>query len=59
MAYPHNEEMVWVGGHWWWFLGRRITVESQFEWRDDRAYLLEQDGSAVQGIMFVGEVSPE
>jgi hypothetical protein len=27
-----------------------------FEWRNGRAYLLEPDGSAVEGIVFVGEV---
>ena len=21
MAYPHKDEMVWLAGRWWWFLG--------------------------------------
>jgi hypothetical protein len=59
MTYPRIDEMVWVGGHWWWFPGRQISAESQFEWRNDRAYLLEPDGSAVEGIVFAGEVAPD
>jgi hypothetical protein len=51
--------MVWVGGHWWWFPGAQITVESQFEWKNGRASLLEPDGCAVEGILFVGEVATE
>jgi hypothetical protein len=56
MAYPHKDEMIWVGGRWWWFPGRQISVESQFEWKNGRAYLLESDGRAVEGILFVGEI---
>jgi hypothetical protein len=26
MAYPHNDEMVLVGGRFWWFPGRQISV---------------------------------
>jgi hypothetical protein len=59
MAYPHKDEMVRVGGRWWWFPGAQIGAESEFEWRDNRAYLLESDGSAVEGILFVGEVTTE
>jgi hypothetical protein len=59
MAYPHKDEMIWVGGRCWWFPGRQISAESQFEWRDNRVYLLESEGSAVEGILFVGEVSPD
>jgi hypothetical protein len=59
MAYPEMGEMLWFGGRWWWFPRRQISVESQFEWRDNRVYLLEPDGSAVEGILFVGEVAPE
>jgi hypothetical protein len=29
------------------------------EWRDGRVYLLQPDGSAVEGIVFVGEVVPD
>lgn len=59
MAYPCMNEMLWFGGHWWWFPGRQITVEPQFEWRNHRVYLLEVDGSAVEGILLVGEVSSD
>jgi hypothetical protein len=59
MAYPRIDEMVWVGGHWWWFPGTQITVESQFEWKNGRASLLEPDGGAIEGILFVGEVALE
>jgi len=59
MAYPHNEEMLWLGGRWWWFPGAQIGSESEFEWRGNRVYLLEPDGSAVEGILFVGEVATD
>lgn len=59
MAYQRMDEMLWFGGHWWWFPGRQITLESRFEWRDSRAYLLEPDGSVAEGILFVGEVATE
>ena len=59
MAYPRNDEMVRIGGRWWWFPGRRISADSQFEWKNDKVYLLEPDGSAVEGILFVGEVASE
>jgi hypothetical protein len=36
-----------------------ISAESQIEWKNGRAYLLEPDGSAVEGILFVGEVATE
>jgi hypothetical protein len=55
MAYPRMDEMLWFGGHWWWFPGRQITLESRFEWRG----LLEPDGSVAEGILFVGEVATE
>ena len=59
MAYQHNEEMVWVGGRRWWFPGSRIDAESIFEWRDNKVYFVEPDGSAVEGILFVCEVAPD
>jgi hypothetical protein len=59
MAYPSMDEMVWVGGRYWWFPGAQIGAESEFEWRDNRVYLLGPDGSAVAGILFVGEVATE
>jgi len=59
MGYPQTDEMLWFDGRWWWFPGRRVGPDSEFDWRDNRVYLLEPDGTAVEGIMFVGEVSPE
>jgi len=59
MAYPNNGDMLWFAGHWWLFPGRQITMESQFEWKNGRAYLLELDGSVAEGILFVGEVAPD
>lgn len=59
MAYPRIDEMLWFGGNWWWFAGRQIGAGSEFEWRDNRVYLLEPDGSAVEGILFVGEVATD
>ena len=59
MAYSEMCEMVWFNGRWWWFPGRQISVESQFEWKNGRTYLLESDGSAVEGILFVGEGATE
>jgi hypothetical protein len=59
MAYPHKGEMVWFGGRWWWFPVAQIGADSEFEWRDNRVYLLESDGSAVEGILFAGEVATD
>jgi len=59
MAYPQMDEMVCVGGRWWWFPGSQITVQSHFEWKNDRAYLLEPGGSTIEGILFAGEVAPD
>jgi hypothetical protein len=50
--------MLWFANRWWWFPAR-IDADSEFEWRDNRVYLLEPDGSAVEGIVFVGEVVPD
>jgi hypothetical protein len=49
-------DMLWFGGHWWLFPGAWIGEYSRFQWRDNRVYLLEPDGSIVEGIEFVGEV---
>lgn len=57
MAWPEMCEMLWFGGNWWWFPGRRISANSEFEWRDHRVYLLEPNGTVVEGILFVGEVT--
>jgi hypothetical protein len=43
-------EMLWFGDDWWWFAVTHIAVEPEVEWRDNRVYLLESDGSAVEGI---------
>ena len=59
MAHPRNDEMLWFGEQLWWFPGRRISADSEFEWRDHRVYLLESDGTAVEGILFAGEVETE
>ena len=59
MAYPRNDELVRVAGRLWWFPGRRISADSEFEWRDHRVYLLEPDGTAIEGILFAGEVATE
>jgi hypothetical protein len=59
MAYPQKGEMVCVVGHWWWFPGAQIGAESEFEWRDNRVYLLEPDGTAREGILFAGDVATE
>jgi hypothetical protein len=59
LAYPRMREMVWFAGRWWWFPGRQITAESQFEWKNGRAYLLKPDGSAIEGVLFAGEVATE
>jgi hypothetical protein len=59
MAYPRMDEMLWFGGNWWWFAGRQIGAASEFEWRDNRVYLLEPDGSAAEGILLVDEVATE
>lgn len=59
MAHPDMESLLWFAGHWWWFPGAWIGANSEFEWKNDRVYLLEPDGSAVEGIVFVGEVSPD
>ncbi len=52
--------MLWFAGRWWWFPTASADLGSAvFEWRDNRVYLLEPDGSAVEGILFVGEVATE
>ena len=28
MPYPHKHEMLWFGGHWWWFPGAQIEPQS-------------------------------
>ena len=59
MEWLDTETMLWFAGRWWWFPSAQIGAESVFEWRDNRVYLLEPDGSAVEGIVFVGEITPE
>ncbi len=56
MVSTDMDELLWFAGRWWWFPGARIGAESEFEWRNSRAYLLEPDGSAEEGIVFVDEV---
>ena len=59
MPRQDTDAMLRFGGHWWWFPGAQIGEESEFEWRDKRVFLLGHDGSAVEGILFVGEISPD
>ena len=59
MPLQDTDEMLWFAGRWWRFPGARIGADSEFEWRDNRVYLLEVDGKAVEGIVFAGEVSPQ
>ncbi len=57
MGRPVMDAMLWFADRWWWFPTGSTDLESaEFEWRNDRLYLLEPDGSAVEGIVFVGEV---
>ena len=56
MGRTDEREMIACIG---WFPGRQISVESRFEWKDRRAYLLEPDGSAVEGILFAGEIATD
>ena len=49
MAQQDTDGMISISGRWWWFPGSRIGADSEFEWRDYRLYLLERDGSAVEG----------
>jgi hypothetical protein len=59
MAFPEMDSRLWFADRWWWFPGSRIGGESEFEWRDNRVYLLEPDGRVVEGIVFLGEVTPD
>jgi hypothetical protein len=60
MEWLDTETMLWFAGRWWWFPTASTDLDSAvFEWRDNRVYLLEADGSAVEGILFVGEVATE
>jgi hypothetical protein len=43
----------------WQLPGAQNGAESVFELKNGRAYLLEPDGTAVEGILFVGEVATE
>ena len=44
------DAMLWFVDRWWWFPTASTDLYSaEFEWRDDRLYLLEPDGSAVEG----------
>ena len=58
-AYPRMDEMLWFGGRCSWFPGARIGEHSEVEWRDNKVYPLETDGSAVEGIRFAGEIATD
>ena len=49
MAWQDTEGMISIGGRWWWFPAR-IDADSEFEWRDNRVYLLEPNGNTLEGI---------
>ena len=54
MPLQDTDAMLWFANRWWWFPTASTSLDSaEFEWRSDRAYLLEPDGSAVEGILFV------
>jgi hypothetical protein len=59
MAYPHNEEMVWVGGRRWWFPSSRTDAESEFEWRDKSVFLLVTDGTPWRALCSRAKVVPD
>ena len=59
MPLLETDTMLWFAGHWWWFPGAQIGSDLEFEWRDNRVFLLQPDNPAVGGILFVGEVSPD
>lgn len=57
MPYLDMDAMVWFAGRWWWFPTASTDLDSaEFEWRDNRLYLLQPNGNPVEGILFVGEV---
>ena len=51
MPRQNMDAMLWFAGRCWWFPGRQISAELQFEWRNNRIYLLEPNGSAVVGFV--------
>jgi hypothetical protein len=60
MAQQDADGVISIDGRWWWFPGTRIDTDSwEMEWRDNAVYLLQPDGSIVEGILFVGEVTPD
>lgn len=50
MRSPDSNDLLSFADRWWWFPGNEINPESEFEWRDRKAYLLKPDGSTVKGI---------
>jgi len=48
MEWLDTQAMLWFTDRWWWFHGTHISAESQLEWRHNRVFLLEPDGSAVE-----------
>lgn len=43
-------------GRWWWFPCAQIGAVSEFQWHEDRVFLLEAYGSTKEGIMLLGEI---
>jgi len=59
MEWLDTDAMLWFAGRSWWFPGAQIGAESEFDWRDNRVFLLGPDGSTKEGFMFVGEIAPD
>ena len=60
MEWLDTQAMLWFADRWWWFPTASTGLNSAvFGRRDNRVFLLEPDGSAVEGILFVGEVATE
>ena len=59
MRFPDMDEMLWFADRWWWFPGAQNCAESEFEWRDNRVFLLQPDSRAVKAIVFVEEIATE
>jgi hypothetical protein len=49
---------LWIADRWWWFPTASTDLDlAMFEWRGNWVYFLEPDGSAVDGVVFVGEIA--
>jgi len=60
MPYLDMDVMIRFAGRWWWFPTASTDLDlAEFEWRNNRLYLLQPDDSDLEGILFVGEVEPD